>query len=528
MIPIAEPYLDEKELEYVTDAVKSGWICLGKYIEKFEKMFAELCNTKYAVSTSSGTTALHLALETLGIGRGDEVIVPTLTFVATVNAVSYANATPVFVDSDPVTWNIDPEKIEEAITSNTKAIIPVHLYGRPCEMDKIMDIAREHDLYVIEDAAHAECVKYKGKMIGSIGDIGCFSFYGNKILVTGEGGMIVTDNEEYAEKAMMLRNHGMDPHIRYYHPVRGFNYRMTNMQAAIGCAQIEKIYTIINEKRRVARKYDELLSDVKGLNIPKRNWNEDVCWLYTILIEDDFGLSRDGLIAYLYERGIETRPVFYPIHTMPFYKINKSFPVAESISRRGISLPSSANLTDKDIEWIVERVIGAKYHIERAMKNPEFGFLKAGDEERLWRAFFRCSQYTRGMYYPRPYTYNEAVSQVEINEGIRKDNVRPGVRYIAGRAEDVIIAFGLLNFEKKGELGFGLAVVDEYQKRGIGTKFVDWIIDYAKKNGYKKVYAAGGTAEDGHLAPILYKKGFKLVRRFIHDNKIMLDMELKL
>lgn len=531
MIPIAEPYFDEKEVEYVMNAVKSGWVCLGEYIERFEKMFAELCKTKYAVSTSSGTTALHLALETLDIGRGDEVIVPTFTFVASVNAISYTNARPIFVDSDPVTWNIDVNKIEEAITNKTRAIMPVHLYGRPCEMHKIMEIVDKYNLFVIEDAAHAECVDYKGKMIGSIGDIGCFSFYGNKILVTGEGGMIVTDREDYAERAKMLRNHGMDKHVRYYHPIRGFNYRMTNIQAALGCAQLEKIDKIINEKRRIASKYDELLRNVDGLMIPKRDWNKDVCWLYTILIEPEFGLSRDGMRTYLHERGIETRPVFYPIHTMPMYSmygINKNFSVAESLSKRGISLPTGANLTDKSVEWIVERLIGARDHIRKATKEIEFGFLKYGDEGRLWDAFFRCDHYTKSMYYPHPYIYDEAVRQIKVNTGEAYSGYRN--RFIAGKCEDIVVAFGFLSFRKQeeGEMGFALAVVGEYQNKGIGTKMMDWIINYAQSNGFKKIYAAGGTARDGHLTPILKKKKFEVTREYIERDRVMFDMELKL
>lgn len=277
-IPVAEPLVGEKELEYVTDCIKTNWISsAGKYVVKFEEMFSEFCGTRYGVATSNGTTALHLALTVLGIGKGDEVIVPTLTFVATANAARYCNADAVFVDSEPRTWNMDPEKIEEKITSRTKAIIPVHLYGHPADMDPILDIAEDHDLYVIEDAAEAHGAEYKGKKVGSLGDIGTFSFYGNKLITTGEGGMLVSDNEELIEKARIYRDHGMSPERRYWHPVIGYNYRLTNIQAAIGVAQVEKVDRIIEAKRRNAALYTSLLSDIEGITLPPRRNGQRMC-----------------------------------------------------------------------------------------------------------------------------------------------------------------------------------------------------------------------------------------------------------
>ena len=246
MIPIAEPLLEEEELNNVMEAVKSGWISSkGKFIPEFEENFARYCGVKHSVATSNGTVALHLALATLGIKEGDEVIVPTLTFIATANAVRYTGAKPVFVDSNPDYWCIDPEKIEGAITPKTRAIIPVHLYGHPCDMEAIMAVAKKHDLYVIEDAAEAHGAEHKGRKVGSFGDIACFSFYGNKIITTGEGGMCLTDDEILAERMRILRDHGMNPGKRYWHDIVGFNYRMTNMQAAIGVAQLEKIDRVI-------------------------------------------------------------------------------------------------------------------------------------------------------------------------------------------------------------------------------------------------------------------------------------------
>jgi perosamine synthetase len=243
MIPVCIPLLGEKELENVIDCIKTNWISSkGKYVEEFEDKFAKYCGCKYGVTTTSGTTALHLALASIGVGKGDEVIIPASTMIATAFAVVYCDATPVLVDAEPETWNIDVAKIEEKITDRTKAIMPVHIYGHPCDMDPIMKLAKEHDLYVAEDAAEAHGAEYKGKKAGGIGDIGCFSFYANKIITTGEGGMVVTNDEEIAERAKSLRNLSFPKEKRIYlHSEVGYNYRMTNIQAAIGLAQFERI-----------------------------------------------------------------------------------------------------------------------------------------------------------------------------------------------------------------------------------------------------------------------------------------------
>ncbi|MFH1514194.1 MAG: DegT/DnrJ/EryC1/StrS family aminotransferase [bacterium] len=355
MIPISEPLLGEEELQNVIDAVKSGWISSkGAYITEFEQKFAGYCGVNNGIATSNGTAALHLALKALGIKKDDEVIVPTLTFIATANAVTYCNAKPVFVDSHPIYWNMDPEKIEEKITENTKAIIPVHLYGHPCDMDPIMDIARDHDLYVIEDAAEAHGAEYKGKKVGSFGDINCFSFYGNKIITTGEGGMCLTDDDELAERMRILRDHGMNPNRKYWHDVIGFNYRMTNMQAALGVAQIEKIEKIIELKRLNAEHYNRLLKNVNEntITLPiEEKWARNVYWMYSVLI--DHRINRDDMIKKLEQEGIDTRPLFYPIHKMPPY-LGGVFPVAEVVSKLGISLPSSPNLMLSEIARVCD------------------------------------------------------------------------------------------------------------------------------------------------------------------------------
>jgi len=361
MIPVAEPCLGEQELNNVIEAIKSGWISSkGKFILEFEQGFAQYCGVKYGVATSNGTAALHLALKTLGIGKSDEVIIPTLTFVATANAVTYCNAKPVFVDSHSDYWCINPEKIEEKITKKTKAIIPVHIYGHPCDMDEILGIAKAHNLCVVEDAAEAHGVEYKGKKVGSFGEINCFSFFGNKIITTGEGGMCLTDNEELAEKMRILRNQGMNPQKRYWHDLIGFNYRMTNMQAAVGLAQLEKLDRFVEKRRRIIEWYNSFLKNVKGITLPpEMPWAKSVCWMYCPLIEDEF-MDRDDLMKILGKEGIETRPFFYPVHTLPPYERGEKFPVAEEISRKGINFPSAVNLDKNTIERIVEVVKLAK------------------------------------------------------------------------------------------------------------------------------------------------------------------------
>ncbi len=358
MIPVAEPYLGKRELEYVTECIKSGWISsIGKYVTKFEEEFSKFCGVKYGVATSNGTTALHLALVTLGIGKGDEVIVPTLTFVAVANAVTYTGAKPVFVDSEPATWNIDPKKIEKAITKRTRAIIPVHLYGHPANMDPIMDIAKKHHLFVIEDAAEAHGALYKGKKVGSFGDMSCFSFYGNKIITTGEGGMVLTNSAKLNKRLRFLKDHGMSKTRRYYHPEIGFNYRLTNIQSALGLAQLERIDEIVAKKRKDASLYNKLLGGIKGVILPPEEaWARNVYWMYSILIDEKFGLSRDELMTRLREKGIDTRPFFIPMHQLPPYKCKGNFPVADRLSSQGINLPSSAKLKKKEIKYICETI----------------------------------------------------------------------------------------------------------------------------------------------------------------------------
>jgi perosamine synthetase len=360
-IPVSEPFLSGNEEKYVVECMRSGWISsLGKFIPEFEEKFAGFCGAKYGVAVMNGTTALQLALAAIGIKAGDEVIIPDLTFIATANVVKYFGAKPVLVDSEPETWNMDPEKLAGAITSRTKAVIPVHIYGHPCDMQPIMELAGKKGIKVIEDCAEAHGAEYNGKKVGSIGDSGCFSFYGNKIITTGEGGMCTTNDQNLAERMRFLKDHAMDKAKRYWHPEIGYNFRMTNIQAAIGVAQMEQIGKFIEIKIRNAALYKKLLQGVKGITFqPQMPWAMSVYWMHSILIENEFGLDRDRLMEKLKPKGVDTRPFFYPIHQMPAYAEGQSdskFPVATELSKKGINLPSSTKLTPADIKYVCDAI----------------------------------------------------------------------------------------------------------------------------------------------------------------------------
>ncbi len=364
-IPVAAPKLGEKELEYVTECVRSSWISsLGRYVREFEEKFSAYCGAKYGIATSSGTTALHLALATIGLKKGDEVIIPSFTMIATANAVTYTGAKPVIVDSEPNYWNIDTNKIEQKINKKTKAIVPVHTYGHPADMDLILDLAEDHGLYTVEDAAEAHGAEYKGNKTGGLGDMGCFSFYANKIITTGEGGMIVTNNEMLAKKARTLRAHAFSEDRHFWHRYVGFNYRMSNLQAAVGLAQLERIEEFVKIRRKNARFYNSLLADAEGITLPpEAKWAKNVYWMYSVLIENAFGIGRDEMMKRLENTGIETRTFFYPIHVQPIYAKryrNKKFPVADELSRKGVNLPSGTTLEKEQIEYIVKCIISAR------------------------------------------------------------------------------------------------------------------------------------------------------------------------
>jgi perosamine synthetase len=361
IIPVCEPTLGGNEIEYVLDCLETNWISsAGKYIPLFEEQFAQKCGAAYGVTCMNGTVALHLALATLGVGPGDEVIIPTFTMIATANAVSYTGAKPVLVDSEMQTWNMDVNQVADKITERTRAIMPMHTYGHPVDMDPLMELADKHGLYVVEDAAEAHGAAYKGRKTGSLGHAGCFSFYANKIITTGEGGMVTTSDPEIARLARNLRDHAFSHERHFWHKYRGYNYRMTNLQAAVGLAQTERFEEFVQARRDHARQYNALLEDVPGLvTPPEAEWATNVYWMYSILVQDEFGLSRDELRARLARRGIETRTFFIPMHLQPiYYETYKGerHPVSEELCRRGLYLPSASSLTPGEITLICEAV----------------------------------------------------------------------------------------------------------------------------------------------------------------------------
>lgn len=356
-IPVAAPLLDGREREYVLECLDSTWISsAGRFIGEFEARFAEFCGVKHAVATNNGTTALHLALVALGVGPGDEVIIPTLTYVATANAVRYCGATPVLADCDPATMNLDPARVAELVTERTRGVIPVHLYGHPADMDPINRLAQQHGLFVLEDAAEAVGATYRGKRTGSLGDCAVFSFFGNKIITTGEGGMVTTNDDALAAKLRLYRGQGMDPERRYWFPVIGYNYRMTNVAAAIGLAQLERIEHHLRRRREVAAAYETRLRALGDAVVRPRTepWAEHVFWMYTVLLGDAPGVARDEVMRRMEEAGVETRPVFHPMHVLPPYRglALRPFPYADLCSARGINLPTHALLTEADIDRV--------------------------------------------------------------------------------------------------------------------------------------------------------------------------------
>jgi len=368
-IPVCEPLLAGKEMEYVTEALRTGWISSsGRFVAEFEKKFAEYCGVEFAVTTNTGTSALHVACVAAGIGKGDEVIIPTFTMIATAFAVCYCNGIPVFVDCDRETWNIDFTKIEEKITPRTKAILPVHIYGHPCDMDPIVELAKEYNLVIIEDAAEVHGAEYKGRKCGSLGDMGCFSFFANKVIASGEGGMVVTDKEDLYNRCRYYRNLAfpLDSTRSYIHEHIGFNYRMSNVIAAIGLAQTEKADEYGERRRENARLYNDRLLAVKGVTTQQeKDWAKSVYWMYSILIEDEFGMSRDEVMVKLRKRGIDSRSFFVPMHMQPSLKgygcdCSGDYPVSEKISRKGLYLPSGSGLRKEQIDYICESLIRLK------------------------------------------------------------------------------------------------------------------------------------------------------------------------
>jgi len=363
-IPVCEPTLGGNERKYVLECMDTNWISSrGRFVDEFESGFAAYCGVRHGITTNSGTTALHLALAAAGIEEDDEVIIPAFTMISTANAINYLGARPVLVDAEERTWNLDPRKIEEKITARTKAIMPIHTYGHPADMDAIDEISRRRGIMIVEDAAEAHGAEYRGKKVGSFGKVSAFSFYANKIITTGEGGIVVTDDDELAERTRTMRNYGFTRERHFWHKVVGFSYRLTNLQAAIGLGQLERVEELVAARIAHARLYSSLLEDVEGITVPYQSPGvRAVFWMYGILVEDSYGISRDALRQKLADAGIETRSFFIPIHLQPVYAYlyADQYPVAESLGSRGFYLPSSSGLKDEQIEFICEVIRKAR------------------------------------------------------------------------------------------------------------------------------------------------------------------------
>ena len=358
-IPVAAPVLDGREKEYVLECLSTSWISSnGRFIVEFEKAFADFCGVEHAIATNNGTTALHLALVSLGLKPGDEVIVPTLTYIASANAVRYCGAIPVFVDNHVPNFNMDPDAIQAKITGRTKGILPVDLFGHPVDLDPILQIAKNNGLFVLEDAAEAVGARYKGRRLGGHGTCATFSFFGNKIITTGEGGMVTTNDGELAERLRLFRGQGMDPRRRYWFSVVGYNYRMTNIAAAIGLAQLERADFHLAKRKLIAEGYNRRLTRYSDrfLLPTAEAWADHAYWMYTIILRESLVVDRDEVMRDLDEVGIETRPVFWPMHVLPPYRdtTGEAFPCAEFCSSRGISLPTHGLLTENDMDRVVD------------------------------------------------------------------------------------------------------------------------------------------------------------------------------
>ena len=359
MIPVNEPLIGEKEFTYVNECLKTGWISsVGKFIEEFEEKFAAYINRKYGIAVNNGTNALILALRALDLPAGSEVVMPTFTIISCALACIYNNLKPVLVDCKPDTWNMDINQIEEKITDKTKAIMVVHIYGHPVDMDLVAEIAEKHNLYIVEDAAEAIGAEYKGQKCGSFGDISCFSFYANKTITTGEGGMVLTDNDELNEKLRRLRNLGFLPQRRFYHEELGYNFRMTNIQAAIGLAQLERIEKHINIKRKIGKLYTDLLKNIPYLQLPvEKEWVKNIYWMYGVVLDEKTRMNAKEFGKKLLKNGVQTRPFFLGMHEQSaFHKMglfkDEHYPVAERIAKQGMYLPSGLTLTEEEIDVV--------------------------------------------------------------------------------------------------------------------------------------------------------------------------------
>jgi perosamine synthetase len=371
LIPVSEPRLGGRELEYVEECLQTGWVSsAGRFIGAFEASWAAYCGRAHGVAVANGTVALQLAVAALDLAPGDEVIIPTFTIMSCATAVVFAGGIPVLVDADPATWCMDVGQVGEKVTSRTRAIMPVHIYGHPVDMDPLLHIAERHGLAVIEDAAEAHGAEYRSargprpgwRRCGSFGDLSCFSFYANKLVTTGEGGMVLTDDANLAEKARLLRNLAFRPERRFLHEELGYNFRMTNVQAAIGLGQVESIDSTVARKREIGQRYTEVLTGQGGIQLPvELDWARSVWWMYGIVVDEATGLDAAGLAARLEQRGVETRPFFVGMHEQPALRrrgwfTGEGYPVADRLARQGLYLPSGVGLTDGQIDEVCAAV----------------------------------------------------------------------------------------------------------------------------------------------------------------------------
>ena len=361
-IPVNEPLLSGNEKKYLAECIETGWISSeGKFVKKFEQDFAKKVNRNYGIAVSSGTAALDIAVKALGINEGDEVIMPTFTIISCVNQIIRSGAKPVFVDSDPETWNMDISQIEAKITKRTKAIMIVHIYGLPVDIEPILKLAQKYNLKIIEDASEMIGQTYKNKQCGSFGDISTFSFYPNKHITTGEGGMIVTNDDELAEKCKSLRNLCFQAQKRFVHEDLGWNYRMTNLQAAVGLAQLETLDKHIKRKREIGNLYNELLTDIEEIQLPlkRTEYAENIYWVYGIVLKNN--LKAEQIMKMLAAEGIGSRPFFYPLHLQPVFTkkgmfVNEKYPVAENLAEKGFYIPSGLGITNEQINTVAKKL----------------------------------------------------------------------------------------------------------------------------------------------------------------------------
>jgi len=372
VIPVNEPLLGDREAELVLECLRSGWISsAGKFIDDFEQRWAAYCGRRYGIAVSNGTAALQVALACTGLKPGDEVILPSFTIISCALAVIYNGGVPVLVDCDPRTWCMDVDQVKRKITQKTGAIMPVHIYGHPVDMDPLIDLAKAHNLAVIEDAAEAHGAEYlSGKntpapawrRCGSFGDMSCFSFYANKLVSTGEGGMVLTDDPALADRARSFRNLCFQPDRRFYHEELGFNFRLTNLQAALGVAQLERMEQIVARKRSMGQTYNGLLEDLDCLKLPAEEpWAKNVYWMYGVVLSDEAGMDASELAQKLKERGVETRPFFLGMHEQPVLKkrglfMDENYPVTERLAQRGLYLPSGLALTEEQMRNVCQAI----------------------------------------------------------------------------------------------------------------------------------------------------------------------------